>query len=133
MEQVIRRLQELVDAEGYAPSKDRWDEQRGDTLPSALTIVKHGYLWADLVERAGLKRSPPGNRPGSKPPGRVHFQEKPVPEETEAFIRNAFATAEPPRPSTWPLSGIPTRTQTFRGRLPDGTEVQVTRQYYSLR
>src|SRR5690606_13288743 len=58
---------------------------------------------------------------------------RPVPEETEAYIRNAFATAEPPRPSTWPLFGIPTRTENFRGRLPDGTVVQVTRQYYCLR
>lgn len=41
-------------------------------------------------------------------------------------------SAEPPRPTTWPLFGIPTKTEVKFGQLPDGTPVWVTRQYYSL-
>lgn len=122
-------MRELADDNGFAPSKDRWDQQRGPGMPTSYMIVTTGRTWAQVVEAAGLVRAASGNKLGS----RKGFAERPVPEETEAYIRNAFATAEPPQPKTWPLFGIPTRTENFRGRLPDGTVVQVTRQYYSLR
>ena len=93
-------------------------------MPTSYMIVTTGRTWAQVVEAAGLVRAASGNKLGS----RKGFAERPVPEETEAYIRNAFATAEPPQPKTWPLFGIPTRTENFRGRLPDGTVVQVTRQ-----
>lgn len=127
VEQVIERLQELA-IDGEAPSRQRYDAQRGD-LPICRTLEKLGHSWADLVAAAGLRRTGPGNKPGSG----KGFRVVDTPAETEAFIRNAFATAEPPRPSSWPLFGIPTKTETFRGRLPNGKAVQVTRQYYSLR
>lgn len=127
VEQVIQRLQELA-IDGEAPSRQRYDAQRGD-LPICRTLEKLGHSWGDLLAAAGLKRTGPGNKPGSG----KGFRVVDTPAETEAFIRNAFATAEPPRPSSWPMFGIHTKTETFRGRLPDGRDVQVTRQYYSLR
>ena len=127
-EQVYQQMRELAD-DGAAPSKERWDQQRGPKMPSSYMIVNTGRTWAQVVEAAGLKRAAPGSKLGSK----KGFKAQPVPAETEAFIQHAFETAEPPRPTRWPIFGIPTRTQTFRGRLPDGTPVQVTRQYYSLR
>ena len=129
LQQVIRRLRELA-IEGEAPSKDRWDQQRGPKMPSAYTIVAAGHPWAELVGQAGLRRSAAGNKVGSK----KGFVERPVPEETEAFIRHAFETSEPPRPKTWPLFAVGlTRREEFVGRRPDGQYVRCVREYYSLR
>lgn len=114
--------------DGAAPSKERWDQQRGPKMPSSYMICNTGRSWAQVVEAAGLLRAAAGNKLGS----RKGFREKAVPADVEAYVQHAFETSEPPRPKTWPLFGKPTKTETFRGRLPDGTPVQVTRQYYSL-
>ena len=41
--------------------------------------------------------------------------------------------AEPPRPTDWPLFGIPTKTETFVVPITADTAVRCTRQYFSLR
>lgn len=123
-------MRELADDNGFAPSKDRWDQQRGPGMPTSYMIVNTGRTWAQAVEAAGLVRAASGNKLGS----RKGFAERPVPEETEAYIRNAFATAEPPRPSTWPLFAVGlTRREEFTARRRDGAVVHVVREYYSLR
>jgi hypothetical protein len=122
-------MRELAD-ENAAPSKERWDQQRGPGMPTSYMIVNSGRTWAQVVEAAGLVRAAAGNKVGSK----KGFTERPVPAETEAYIRNAFATAEPPRPKTWPLLAVGlTRREEFVVRRPDGRDVRVVREYYSLR
>ena len=125
LDQVIARIQELA-VDGYAPGIRTYDRQRGPGLPGYPTLVYHGYSWPELVELAGLEPAKRGGPPGSRP-NRINF------EAADAEVRHRLATAEPPRPATWPLFGIPTRTEVCIGQLPDGTPVRVTRQYYSLR
>ncbi len=123
LDQVIARIQELA-VDGYAPGIRTYDQQRGPGLPGYPTLVYHGYSWPQLVELAGLEPAKRGGPPGSRP-NRINF------EAADAEVRHRLATAEPPRPATWPMAAIPTRTEVCIGQLPDGTPVRVTRQYYS--
>lgn len=122
---VIARMREMAH-NGTAPSVRTWNQERGPGLPASETLHYHGHSWLRLVELAGLEPAKKGGQPGSR--GRmVSF------EAADAEVRHRLATAEPPRPNSWPLFGIPTRTEVKIGQLPDGTPVRVTRQYFSLR
>ena len=125
LDQVIARIQELA-TNGVAPGFRTYNAQRGPGLPAHATLAEHGYNWMQLIELAGLEPAKRGGPPGSRP-NRINF------EAADAEVRHRLATAEPPRPATWPLFGIPTKTEIRFGQLPDGTPVRVTRQYYSLR
>lgn len=128
IEDVIARLHELS-RDGIAPSLRDYNRLRGPGLPSTATLGLHGHTWPQLVERAGLQFAKRGAQPGNRNAA-AHSARF---EAIDAEVRHRMATAEPPRPSSWPLFGIPTRTETRFGQLPDGTPVRVTRQYYSLR
>ena len=125
LDQVVARIQELA-VDGVAPGFRTYNAQRGPGLPAHATLADHGYSWMQLIELAGLEPAKRGGQPGSRQ-YRINF------EAADAEVRHRLATAEPPRPATWPLFGIPTRTEVCIGQLPDGTPVRVTRQYYSLR
>ena len=125
IDDVIARLRELAQ-NGHAPGVRAWNRQRGPDLPIYETLSAHGHDWHHLCELAGLEPAKRGGPPGSRGPT-VPF------EEVDAEVRHRLATAEPPRPASWPLFGIPTRQEVKIGQLPDGTPVRVTRQYYSLR
>ena len=128
--QVIARIQELA-VDGYAPGFRTYNAQRGPGLPAHATLADHGYSWMQLIELAGLEPAkrggPPGNTNATGAQRSARFA------TLDADVQQMFATAEPPRPATWPLFGIPTKTEIRFGQLPDGTPVRVTRQYYSLR
>ena len=130
LDQVIARIRELA-TNGVAPGFRTYNAQRGPGLPAHATLADHGYSWTQLVELAGLEPAkrggPPGNRNGTGAQRSARFA------TLDTEVRQMFATAEPPRPATWPLFGIPTRTEIRFGQLPDGTPVRVTRQYFSLR
>ena len=126
LDAVIARLRELAE-HGHAPGMRRWNVERGPGLPSHDTLARHGHDWLKLCELAGLEPARPGGAPGIRIASRAAF------EAVDAEVRHRFATAEPPRPASWPLFGIPTKTEVKFGQLPDGTPVRVTRQYYSLR
>lgn len=125
LDQVVARIQELA-VDGYAPGFRTYNAQRGPGLPTHATLADHGYSWMQLIELAGLEPAKRGGQPGSRQ-NRINF------EAADAEVRHRLATAEPPRPATWPLFGIPTRQEVSTGRLPDGTLVRVYRYYYSLR
>ena len=130
LDQVIARIQELA-VDGYAPGIRTYDQQRGPGLPGYPTLVYHGYSWPQLVELAGLEPAKRGGQPGNT--NATGAQRSARFATLDADVQQMFATAEPPRPATWPLFGIPTKTEIRFGQLPDGTPVRVTRQYYSLR
>jgi len=116
LEEVFARLRQLA-VNGYAPSKLEYNRQRG-ALPSAGALYQRGYPWSTLTRQAGLRPHPPSES------GRD--------ERLDAEIRRMAAAAEPARPATWPLFGIPSRT-VVRERYRDGTLIRTTTRYYSLR
>ena len=130
LEQVIARIRELA-TNGVAPGFRTYNAQRGPGLPAHATLADHGYSWMQLIELAGLEPAkrggPPGNTNATGAQRSARFA------ALDPEVRQLFATAQPPRPATWPLVGIPTLTEVCIGQLPDGTPVRVTRQYYSLR
>ena len=128
--QVIARIQELA-VDGYAPGFRTYNAQRGPGLPAHATLADHGYSWMQLIELAGLEPAKRGGPPGNTNATGAQRSARFATLDTE--VRQMFATAEPPRPDTWPLQGIPTREEIRTGWLPDGTLVRVYRYYYSLR
>ena len=130
LDAVIARLRELAE-HGHAPGMRRWNVERGPGLPSHDTLARHGHNWLELCRLAGLEPAMPGGVQGD--PRRLRSTSRAAFEAVDAEVRHRFATAEPPRPNTWPLMGIPTRQEIKTGRLPDGTLVRVYRYYYSLR
>ena len=116
LEEVFARLRQLA-VNGYAPNTREYNRRRG-ALPTAEALYQRGYLWSALTRQAGLRPHPPSES------GRD--------ERLDAEIRRMATAAEPARPATWPLFGIPTRT-TVRECYQDGTLIRTTTRYYSLR
>ena len=111
-----------------APSSRTYDEKRSPGLPNARLLWLHGHKYSHLVALAGLEPALRGNAARQRHAGRqVDFA------TVDAEVRQRMASAEPPRPATWPLFGIPTRTEQYIGTRRDGARVRVTRQYFSLR
>lgn len=127
---VIARLRELA-TDGRAPSVRTWNSERGPDLPRYEWIGRAGLDWAQLIEAAGLEPPQRGGQPGNTNATMAQRVERFA--NLDAHVRQMFATAEPPRPESWPLCGIPTREEIKTGYLPDGTLVRVYRYYYSLR
>ena len=114
--------------DGMAPPRRNYNYSSAAAgLPAWSTLHRRGWTWAKLVQTAGLIERPNGRPPKEGwHPGMSHAS-------IAAEIDRMEATAEPPQPRSWPLFGIPTRCETFIGRLPDGATVRCTRQYFSLR
>lgn len=127
MHDVLVRIRELA-TDDVAPTTREYNSQRGPGLPGYETLKLDGHTWPELVELAGLDPAPRGSAAQIRRAHRVRAFDA-----VDAHVRQLMATAEPPRPNTWPLFGIPTRTEVRIGQLPDGTPVRVIRQYYSLR
>ena len=85
-------------------------------LPSYSSLQLRKWTWPALCAKAGVERRQVGRPP-------IHTGSQ--------FLMKAHA--EPPQPSSWPLFGIPTRTETFVVAITDDTASRCTRQYYCLR
>ena len=128
----VARIQELA-VDGIAPPRSIY-AVRHNQAPGVGWLHKNKIDYGDLCAMAGLRRS---NKSLAAADARRFRQRRlsnaSVPPATEAEIERMSTAAAPPEPRTWPLFGIPTRTETVISRLDDGTAIRTTRQYYSLR
>lgn len=108
--------------DGIAPNRTTYDQVHGD-LPAFTVLQRRGWNWAKLVEMAGLQPAYKGR------PTQNRLDDNALGEMVERRRRQA----EPPIPKSWPLFGIPTRTETFVVRIAADTAIRCTRQYFSLR
>lgn len=132
-EAVIAWIKQKSTEDGIGPSRVMYDKTRPAGLPGAATLQRHGYTWRRLLLAAGVEMRQLGRPPIGD--GATFLRAYPgmIPPTVEAEIQHMHDHAEPARPASWPLFGIPTRCETFIGRCPDGTTVRCTRQYISLR
>ena len=86
-------------------------------LPAYSSLQRRNWTWPKLLAAAGVPPRVAGCTPAT------------ADEEIELMRTHA----EPPRPTDWPLFGIPTKTETFVVPLTANTAVRCTRQYFSLR
>ena len=108
--------------DGSPPTRDEYLHCSAEAnLPSATTLASRGYRWRSLVERAGLEDR-------SKRYGHIRRLDR-----LEREVGEMQRRAQPPRPSYWPLTCIPTRTVVRIWRRADGSIIQTTTEYRSLR
>lgn len=102
VERAVAEVQRMA-VGGVAPRVRDYSLLREDG-PSVETLSKYGLRYSDLVKRAGLRPAALG--PGGR-----------VPAAVEEEVRHRMETAEPPRPASWPLFGIPTRRRVIEERV----------------
>jgi len=108
--------------DGSPPTRDEYLHASAEAnLPSATTLASRGYRWRSLVERAGLEDR-------SKRYGHIGRLDR-----LEREIGEMQRRAQPHRPSYWPLTCIPTRTAVRIWRRADGSIIQTTTEYRSIR
>ena len=108
--------------DGSPPTRDEYLHCSAEAnLPSATTLASRGYRWSARGDRAGgegrSRRYGPIRRP----------------DRLEREVGEMQRRAQPPRPSYWPLTCIPTRTVVRIWRRADGSIIQTTTEYRSLR
>lgn len=124
----IAEIQRLAQGE-IAPPASIYDVRRRNA-PGVAWLKKHGYPYHTLVAQSGLSpnsRSVRSQRTAN-PAG--------VPAAVEAEIVAAFAAGdhEPMHHREWPLTAIPTRTETHIAiDHRTGDTIKVTRYYASIR
>ncbi len=102
-------------------------------LPSYSTLQLRKWTWVKLLASAGVEQRQVGRPPKSEGPAFLRRWPGAVPATVEEEIQKMHDHAEPPQPRTWPLFGIPTKTETFVVPITDDTAIRCTRSYYSLR
>lgn len=102
-------------------------------LPSYSSLQLRKWTWPALCEAAGVQRRQNGRPPKSQGAQFLRAYPGALPATVEEEIQHMHDHAEPPQPRSWPLFGIPTRTETFTVRIAADTAIRTTRQYYSLR
>lgn len=108
--------------DGSPPTRDEYLHCSAEAnLPSVTTLASRGYRWRSLVERAGLEDR-------SKRYGYIRRLDR-----LEREIGEMQRRAQPARPSYWPLTCIPTRTVVRIWRRADGSIIQTTTEYRSIR
>ena len=120
--------------DGIGPARSMYHSAAAAAgLPSYSSLQLRKWTWPALCKAAGVERRQVGRPPQSEGPAFLRRFPGAIPATVEEEIRQMHDNAEPPQPRSWPLFGIPTRCETFIGRLPDGATVRCTRQYFSLR
>ena len=120
--------------DGIGPARSMYHRAAGAAgLPSFSTLQLRQWSWPTLLEAAGVAQRQNGRPP--KGEGATFLRRFPglIPTDVETEIQTMHDHAEPPQPRSWPLFGIPTRTETFIVRIAADTAIRTTRQYYSLR
>lgn len=102
-------------------------------LPSYSTLQLRKWTWRKLLDAAGVEQRQLGRPPIHTGSQFLRAYPGAVPTTVEEEIDLMQANAEPPRPTDWPLFGIPTRRETFVVPISADTAIRCTRQYYSLR
>ena len=102
-------------------------------LPSYSSLQLRKWTWPALCKLAGVERRQVGRPPIHTGAQFLRAYPGAVPTTVEEESDLMKANAEPPTPATWPLFGIPTKTETFVVAITDDTAIRCTRQYYSLR
>ena len=129
LHQGVERIRELT-VDGVAPSTAEYNALRGEGMPSADYLRRHGYPWPMLMEMAGVAGRTHGTRKGRK-----QNNGNTVPEALEAEIRKHFEDGDhlPSWRREWPLTVIPTALEVKEFLLPDGKVYRLTRAYASIR
>lgn len=106
-------------------------------LPSYSSLQLRKWTWPKLLEAAGVPPRAVGRPRNIIEPecgnAMLHRVAGCTPATVDEEIELMRTHAEPPRPTDWPLFGIPTKTETFVVAITDNTAVRCTRQYFSLR
>ena len=120
--------------DGIGPARSMYHSAAAAAgLPSYSSLQLRKWTWPALCKLAGVERRQVGRPPIHT--GAQFLRRFPgaVPATVDDEIELMRTHAEPPRPTDWPLFGIPTKTETFVVAITDDTAVRCTRQYFSLR
>lgn len=102
-------------------------------LPSYSSLQLRKWTWPLLLDAAGVQRRPVGRPMSGNGSAFLRAYPGMIPAGVETEIQAMHDNAEPPQPQSWPLFGIPTRSETVIIRTGANTAIRCTRQYYSLR
>ncbi|MCB9125592.1 MAG: hypothetical protein H6643_13930 [Caldilineaceae bacterium] len=120
--------------DGIGPARSMYHSAAAAAgLPSYSSLQLRKWTWPALCKLAGVERRQVGRPPIHTGAQFLRAYPGAVPTTVEEEIDLMKANAEPPRPSEWPLFGIPTRRETFVVPITADTAIRCTRQYYSLR
>ena len=120
--------------DGIGPARSMYHSAAAKLgLPSYSSLQLRKWTWPALCAKAGVERRQVGRPPIHTGSQFLRSFPGAVPASVEEEIDLMKAHAEPPQPSSWPLFGIPTRTETFVVAVSDDTAIRCTRSYYSIR
>ncbi len=120
--------------DGIGPARSMYHSAAAKLgLPSYSSLQLRKWTWPALCAKAGVERRQVGRPPIYTGSQFLRRYPGAVPASVEEEIDLMKEHAEPPRPATWPLFGIPTRTETFVVAVSDDTAIRCTRSYYSIR
>ena len=120
--------------DGIGPARSMYHSAAAAAgLPSYSSLQLRKWTWPLLLDAAGVQRRQVGRPMSGNGSAFLRAYPGAVPTTVEEEIDLMKANAEPPRPSEWPLFGIPTRRETFVVPITADTAIRCTRQYYSLR
>ena len=120
--------------DGIGPARSMYHSAAAAAgLPSYSSLQLRKWTWPALCKLAGVERRQVGRPPIHTGAQFLRAYPGAVPTTVEEEIDLMQANAEPPRPTDWPLFGIPTRRETFVVPINADTAIRCTRQYYSLR
>ena len=119
--------------DGIGPARSMYHSAAAAAgLPSYSSLQLRKWTWPALCKLAGVERRQVGRPPQSEGPAFLRRFPGAIPATVEEEIQQMHDNAEPPQPRSWPLFGIPTRTETFTVRISDDTAIRCTRQYFSI-
>ncbi len=120
--------------DGIGPARSMYHSAAAKLgLPSYSSLQLRRWTWPALCAKAGVERRQVGRPPKSEGPAFLRRWPGAVPATVEEEIQHMHDHAEPPQPRSWPIFGIPTRTETYIVPIDDTTAIRCTRSYYSLR
>ncbi len=120
--------------DGIGPARSMYHSAAAKLgLPSYSSLQLRKWTWPALCAKAGVERRQVGRPPIHTGSQFLRRYPGAVPTSVEEEIDPMKEHAEPPRPASWPLFGIPTRTETFVVAVSDDTAIRCTRSYYSIR
>lgn len=120
--------------DGIGPARSMYHSAAARAgLPSYSSLQLRNWTWPNLLKRAGVEQRQSGRPPIHTGAQFLRAFPGAVPATVDEEIDLMRANAEPPQPSSWPLFGIQTRTETFVVAVSDDTAIRCTRRYFSLR
>ena len=120
--------------DGIGPARSAYHSAAAAAgLPSYSSLQLRKWTWPALLDAAGVQRRQVGRPPKSDGAAFLRCWPGAIPATVEEEIQHMHDHAEPPQPRSWPLFGIPTKTETFVVPITDDTAIRCTRSYYSLR